>query len=536
MRRKFLWSACIAVTACASLWAADWPSVGGNPQRDGWARNDKYLSKENITRDQVKLLYKFKFPNTAVGLDALSTPIDLTNLIGWAGFKELLFVGGSSNALYAIDSDLGEKYFETKFDVKPSGTPTALCSGGQTASVVMPGNSSGRRGFGGGGFQRPQPYVWAVSSDGMLRAARQQDGDAKYIAPVQFVPAGSKVSGLNTNSNVIYASTVDGCAGPNGLYAATLTPPVLPDMPDKPLVKPAEYAVTSFMTNGSGFSGPGGVTIGSKGMVYGMIAAGKGDVAGEYNDTVVALDPKTLEVKDYFTPSSKAPALKKGIAAPGVTPALFQWKGKDVLLAGGRDGKLYLLDGDSLGGSDHKTPLAVSDVIVAPDTDFGGNGIYGTFSTWEDEANGNARWVYASIRGAAAAKTGANGPAPTGSIVAFKIEEKNGKPTFVQQWVSRDMVSPAGPVTSNGLVLALSTGETPRLAKKDGSPYSVAEVEKASKPATLYILDAATGKELWSSGTQITSFSHVELGYANGRAYVSTHDNSVYAFGVPTER
>jgi len=537
MCRKYLWSACIAVSACASLWAADWPSTGGNPQRDGWGRNDKYLGKQNIAKGQVKIMYKYKFKNASTGLDALSNPVDLTQLIGWAGFKELLIVAGSSNTVFGLDSDLGEHYFTTEFkDVaKPAGPPTALCSGGMTASVVLPGNSTGRRSA-GGSFARPQPYVWALTSDGKLRTLRQQDGDGAYIDAAQFVPAGSKVTGLNLNNNVIYASTVDSCSGENGLYAAAFTPPQLPSVPNQPIVKQAQIDVKSFMTNGSGFSGAGGTTIGTKGTVYGMVAEGKGDVAGTYSDTVVALDPKTLTVKDYFTPSGTPPALRKGVAAPGVTPALIQWKGKDVLVAGGRDGKLYLLDGDSLGGSDHKTPLAVSDVVVTPDTDFGGNGIYGTFATWEDEANGNTRWLYVSIRGTAAMKTGANGAAATGSIVAFKIEDKDGKPTFVQQWVSRDLISPAGPVISNGLVYALSTGETPRLAKKDGTLYTVAEVVKMSKGATLYILDAFTGKELWSTGTAATSFSHSGLGFANGRAYFSTYDNTLYAIGVPFER
>ncbi|WP_263410843.1 outer membrane protein assembly factor BamB family protein [Terriglobus tenax] len=525
MRRKYLWSACIAVSACATLWAADWPSVGGNAQRDGWARNDKYLTKADAEKGKVKLMYKYKFPNVNAGLDGLSAPIDLTQLIGWAGFKELLFVGGSSNTLYSIDSDLGEKYFETKLGSKPTAKPTALCSGGQTASVVMPGNSSGRR-----GFQRLAGYVWSVSSDGKLYTARQQDGNAEYVAPVPFVPAGSKVTGLNFNNNVIYGATVDSCSGDNGLYAASFTPPVLPDMPDQPLVKPAEYSVTKFLTGGSGFSGTGGVSIGSKNQVYGMIAEGKGTAAGTYNDTVVALDPKSLEVTDWFTPATSAPALKKGVA--GVTPAVFQMASKDYVLAGGRDGRLYLLDGDKLGGTDHKTAVATSEPVFTPD---GVTSFYGNFATWEDESASNARWVYASVRGATTAKVGANGPAASGSIVAFKIESKDGAVTITQQWVSRNLVTPAAPIVGTGLVLALSTGEAP-VVKKDGSLASIAEVVKGSKPATLYFLDAATGKEVWSSGTQITSFGVGGLGYANGRAYVPTYDNTVYAFGVPFER
>ena len=50
----------------------------------------------------------------------------------------------------------------------------------------------------------------------------------------------------------------------------------------------------------------------------------------------------------------------------------------------------------------------------------------------------------------------------------------------------------------------------------------------------LYALDAETGRELYSSGTQITSFNHWSgLTVANGRAYLGTFDGMLYSFGVP---
>jgi outer membrane protein assembly factor BamB len=51
----------------------------------------------------------------------------------------------------------------------------------------------------------------------------------------------------------------------------------------------------------------------------------------------------------------------------------------------------------------------------------------------------------------------------------------------------------------------------------------------------LYALDAATGRELWSSGTTIGSFARVGLAGGGGQVYVVTHDNTLYAFGIPLE-
>ncbi|MEO6802360.1 MAG: hypothetical protein ABI197_03835 [Granulicella sp.] len=476
----------------------------------------------------------------------MTSPIDLSTLIGYQGFRELLFIGGSSDVVYSLDSDLGKPYFKTKFDSMEkvaSTNSTVLCPGGLTANVAMPGGSAPRRfgGFGGGASRGPRgPAVfWAVSSDGYLRTLRQQDGDAKYIAPMKFVPANANLTGINVNDDILYVSTVNGCGGnPNGLYAGIYTPPQIPPSPGEPVLSPPSFKVTSLLTNGSGFSGSGGTAIGATtGIVYGQVAEGHGDVAGTYNDTVLAMDPKTLEVKDYFTPSDTLPALKKNVESPGVTPVVFDWNKKDVLVAGGRDGRLYLLDSASLGGADHHTPLYKTEPIVVPDAQFGGNGIWGTFATWVDVAHDNTRWLYAAIRGSAALKTGEmNGSASTGAIVAFKVEDQGGKPTLTQQWVSSDMISPAAPVIANGLVFALSTGESPRVAKKDGTPYTVAETVKMSKNAVLHILDGATGKELYSSGNAATSFAHSGLAVANGRVYFSTHDNTLFVYGVPEER
>ena len=52
----------------------------------------------------------------------------------------------------------------------------------------------------------------------------------------------------------------------------------------------------------------------------------------------------------------------------------------------------------------------------------------------------------------------------------------------------------------------------------------------------LYALDASSGKELWNSGTSITSFVYSGgLAAGDGQVYVPTNDNTLYAFGIPLE-
>jgi outer membrane protein assembly factor BamB len=108
-----------------------------------------------------------------------------------------------------------------------------------------------------------------------------------------------------------------------------------------------------------------------------------------------------------------------------------------------------------------------------------------------------------------------NGAAPNGSLIAFKLEERDGKPVLTPAWVSRDLSSPVPPAITSGIVFALSTGNH----------------------ATLYALDATTGKELYSTGNQVKTPANLTgMTVANGRVYFTTTDSTLYAFGIFLER
>jgi hypothetical protein len=274
--------------------------------------------------------------------------------------------------------------------------------------------------------------------------------------------------------------------------------------------------VASFLTNGSGAAGSGGTAMGTDGVVYAQIASGHGDVAGDYNDSLLALSPDKLTVQDYFTPSGPA-ARVDAADVSGVTPTVFGLEEKDWIVTGGHDGRITILDADSLGGADHHTPAFRSDAIVAPSQ---GDGFRNNFATYLDDKG--VRWLFAAVRGPVAAEFPAkNGEAPNGSIVAFKITFDNGKPTLTPAWQSRDMVSPSAPAIINGLVVALSTGE-PGKSKK-------------GSPATLYVMDADSGKELYV-GNKATTYSTGGVAVANAQIYFATHDGLLYAYGIPVER
>jgi hypothetical protein len=574
--RTAIFSAACAAASLALLQAqgrggGEWTTSVYDAQRSGWLRSDARLTREAVKKGEFAFLWKAKFENEPRQLNSLTTPIVLDRLIGYRGFKALAFIGGSADRVFAIDTDLAKPYWTTvlPYSADTGGPPPSSwrCPGGLIATpsrrtVIVPqagggrgggggragarngsavgepgrgaavlsqaqpprpggpgaggapgaGAAPGARGAGGGpgapgaaggravapiGFGGVDP-VYAVGSDGLLHTLLSSNG-ADAEPPSPFLPPSSKPSSLIWGDGIVYTTTSDGCgAAPNAVWAIDLT-----DKDKKP--------VTTWVTGGPNVAGSG-PAFGNDGTLY--VALGRG--AGKYSSAVVALDRYTLQPKDWFT----APD-----ADFNASPIVFRDKDKDLLGVTANDGRLYLLDGSSLGGGDHRTPLHVTAKFTAPGAGAG-------LATWEDAGT---RWILAPVAGApqAGARFTPNGLAPSGSVVAFKLAESGGAPTLQPGWRSRDLTSPLAPIVVNGMVFAVSSGEYRPAA--GAAAAGAAQRAQRSTPAVLYILDGATGKTLWSSGTKITSFARAGLSAGAGQVYLVTYDNHLYAFGIPLE-
>jgi outer membrane protein assembly factor BamB len=327
----------------------------------------------------------------------------------------------------------------------------------------------------------------------MLRTLRVTDG-GQAEQPVPFLPPNARPSSLVSVDGLVYTSTSNGCGNaPNGVWALDLLSP--------------EKKVATWNTGGANVAG---VALGTSGVVYAATGAQPPDprpwltTAGpappRYPNSVVALDRVTLEAKDWFT--------AEGLANFSASPIVFRHKGKDLVAVTGNDGRLFLLDGAALGGADHKTPLFTTP--PAATISAAGAGM----ATWQD-ADGT-RWLLAPL---------------AGRIAAFKVVDAGGRVTLEAAWQSRELAAPLAPIVVNGIVFAAASGEY----HGPDAGLSAADRAKRSTPAVLYALDAATGKELWSSGTAITSFARAGLSAGGGQVYLVTYDNTLYAFGIPLE-
>ena len=475
---------CIRI-ANAQGQAIDWPSYGGDAQRTGWEKSDSRITKDNI-RD-FQLVLKRKLDNGGTGSYALTPPVMIGRLISYRGFKELAFVTGSSGKVWSIDADMDRIFWQRQIDAPASST----CSDRASAipALTPPLNFARRR------TARPTAAapasaaqtvfagrhpLFVLASDGKLHQLNTSDGSDQFPA-LNFLPAGAKASSLTLHDGVVYTTTIANCgAVANAVWALDLN-----ETAPKPV---------SFVSKGATIGGLSGFAMGADGTLFVQTGAGE-------SGTLFALSPKDLKVKQSFITQGGG----------SVTPVVFTWKDREMVVSAGKNGRLYLLDAQSLGGDDHKTALFETAPVSSA-------GVWGGLSSWED-AEGT-RFVLAPVWGAASSELKAfltNGPAPTGSVVAFKVEEHDGKPVLTPAWVSRDMQSPEPPVITSGVAFALAAG--------------------TSTHATLFALDATTGKEMYSTGTQVSApASLMGVTVANGRVYFTTTDNTMYAFGIPLER
>jgi PQQ-like domain len=482
--------------------ATDWTTSGYDAQRSSWVRADTKISRATMEKPGFQFLWKLKLKNEPRQMNSLMPAVLLDFYIGYRGFRSLAFIGGSSDTVSAIDTDLGRLEWQKQLlsSAAPQGG-SADCPGGMTTGLTRPtttafpaapagrGGGSGRGGPARSGvgppgegaitlaqsamlrsappappptagprapaavaapYRRGPSFVYGLSSDGMLHAMYVSNGE-EPAPPIPFLRANANARGLTVIDEVAYAATTRGCGGASdGVWALEL----------------ASKRVSSWKSNGA-VAGTFGPAFGPDGTLY--VASEGGELA--------ALEAKTLKPKSVS---------KSGGQAFTSSPLLFEHKTKTLVVGATKDGRLHLMDTAALDGS------------ALSKTDPGGAAE--SLASWSD--GDGTRWVLASTSGA---------------VAAWKVTDQHGTPVLENGWRSRDLLAPLPPIIVNGVVFVVSSG-------------------KPSLPAVLYALDARTGKELWSSGNTITSFVHSGgLSGGSGQLYLETYDGTFYAFGFPIE-
>ncbi len=509
---------------------AEWVTSGADAQRSQWIPNDPKISVEGLQKPGFQFLWKSKLDNDPVQLNSLTPAILMDRYIGYRGFRSFAFVAGSSNTIYALDSDLNKIEWQKRLEsATPSSAGSVVCPGGITSPVARsittayPFSGTGGRfswarsdvGASGEGavtlpaalraaaaalaaVSAPPPapaatptattpprppfgprpsLMYVIAGDGMLHVMNVSNGDEPAPA-VPFLPPQSNAEGLIVIDNFAYAITHECNGGRAGLWALDLS----------------TKQVNSWSPVKGDLAGSGGPAFGPDGTIY--IATTDGDL--------VSLTAKTLAVKDTF-------ALGREFTS---SPVVFAYKGRNIVAAATRDGRIHLVDAASPGTLLFKMSSFSSD--FSP----------GALASWQSLTG--TRWLVA----ASSWPGSGSGTAIEGSVMAWKVVERGGSIALESGWVSREIASPLPPMIINGVVFALSSGEY----RYGDATMTAAQRAQRSSPAVLYALDGATGKPIWDSGKAITSFVH-SGGLSGGASqlYLSTYDGTIYAFGFPIE-
>jgi len=522
----------------------EWLTWGYDQERTGWNRAETTLSPKTVGKLKQVWSTQLSVPVDKYVLSTMTAPVVVAGVATAQGSKDLLFVHGANDTVFAVDAGSGQQLWSKSFTNPNKSTAPVrdwLCPKTPNATPTI---------------DKARGILFFITNDGMLRGLNLADG-ADRLTPVSLVAPFARAWSLNLIDNVIYSPSGRACgeitdknsleytAAISGLRRAGSGPLLdasavnAADVHD--LAKPV---VTHFFTSGARPAAPwgrGGVVRAPGGVVLETSNGRYDPAAGDFSETVLKLSPRAARVMDSFVPTNWMDNLQHDLSG-SANPVVFNFAGKTLLAVSQKEGVLRILDANNLGGQNHMTPLWQSSKL-GNDQKTGtdpGRGVWGAIATYE---NNGRRFVYLPMLGNPSKDAPTfpvtNGPIPNGSVMAFEVKNDGGKISAVPAWTSTDMIMPDPPVVANGVVYALSSaGQALQNGAKPGDPrmpYDVSAVLRSTPVSnmTLTAYDAESGKQLWSSGKTMSDWVHFsEPVVALGKVFVVTHDAHVVAFGL----
>ena len=518
----------IALAVCCGLaFGENWLTDGGDVQRSGWNRDEHILTKDNIKN--LKLLWKVQTGNDPRALHSFATPLVVDSVPTSSGPKQVIYLEGISDNLYAIDAKTGKMIWQRHFTypappargggfgqqpTDPKHLGFLQPGGSSDTPVIGPPDSSGDR------------TLYVDDGGGNLHSIDIASGeDEKPVAQIGT----SKFALQLYDDMIIYGANY---SSNTGIVSFNIKEPN------------AQPVGSSGFGRSGGLWGRRGPAIDSQGTVW--TTTGDGNVNTSNPDDLIIADSMVgFRMEDgvwkawnWFTPNNWNWLWHRDLD-PNNTPTIFTYKGRELMASSGKECRVFLLDPLNPGGDDHHTPLYKTPLFCNAGADFQNSGSWGALSSWEDSTG--TRWILVPFWGPPNPDFKfpiTNTPAAKeGGEAAFKLVDDGGNLSLQPVWISRDMHRGEPPIIANGMIFAYGSGENTQQAWPDiGLNFDSTIRAAKSGHATIYVLDAMNGKELWSSGDTISSFSHFSgITVANGKVYLGTYDGEFYCFGLPGE-
>lgn len=501
--------------SAASAQSGQWTTYGHDPQRSGAAADEHAFAPSNVS--QLGLEWKTVVPNEPLVLTGLTAPLVVRGVKSETGTKNLVIVAGSSDHIFALNADTGALAWQRDFSLnqaRPEGGDW-LCPFALNDTPAIDSAKS---------------RVFVIASDGRLHILNLSDGQPA-IPPAQFAPAYAKTWSLNYADGTLYTSISQGCNHSlSGVVALNL------DEPGRPVVR-----FYSAVNGGAGVWGLGGPAIDFSGFVYGATGDATFEPkANEFGDTILKLDPHTLALAGYYTPTTWQYLTRHDLDMGAATPVIFRWHGRVLTAVGGKEGAIYVTDTALMAAANHHVAAYISPRYTNGTQTFESNGIWGEMTVWKDPDG--ETWLYVPSWGApteAAKFPVSYGPVTNGSMMAFRVVPGTDQnPVLQPAWISSDIAVPAPAAIAGGVLFVLGTGEnTQQVVNGNIGQLLEDRQSRSTGHAILYAFDARTGKELWSTGDTMTGWTHFSgLAIGDGKVFATTRDGAIYAFGLHGSR
>ena len=302
----------------------------------------------------------------------------------------------------------------------------------------------------------------------------------------------------------------------------------------------ATHKVGSWGPAGGGMWGRSGPAVSKELVMYTGTGDGRWDPEnGLYGNGIIGVkqnpETKALELVDYYGPSNAEWLWKRDLDMQ-VTPAIFDYKGKEYMIDASKECRIYLMDTESIGGDDHRTPVYRTPLICNEIRGFRAGrhlGLAGHLG-----GSTGTRWILTPFWGPKHSEVQSAHRTRRGEEGRDRgLQDGDGQGGKVQLTPGLDFARhesgrAAADRQRDGLRLRqrreYGAGVSRRRAGfPHGAPRSAFHARRALRAG------CATGKELWSSGDQITNWNHWSgIAVANGQVYINTYDGKIYCFGL----
>ena len=337
---------------------SDWPTWGHDPSRTGWNQSETTLTKDNVSRLELKWKSQLSTAPRPEVLSTLTAPLVAT-VASPQGPRDARVRGRQRQ--HRLRHRLGNRRSSWKKAFPNTLTPpkpaTWLCPNTQNATPVI---------------DKDAGIIYVSTSDGKLRGLSLANGEDRMPAVRLHRPFARNWS-LNLIDGVIYSSNARGC----GNAEAHLTA-----IDPKDPAHRVEFYTGTGRPSGVWGRGLGGSR--AEGTLYADSRRPLRSGRRQFWRQRAVGDVQEFPSHGFLYADQLGLPREKDLDLGSANPLVFPFQKWTLVASAGKESTISLLDADNLGGADHHTPLYQSPRWGNDEVLLAGRGLWGAMATWQD--------------------------------------------------------------------------------------------------------------------------------------------------------